>query len=369
MELNDQSVKEIIENCKEQLEKCKKLLELKELKELKELFKKYIKITPEYFKEVILNLLLVCFGIRSAFLYEETNYIRYNEKCNQFLFVLIDKINKIGYLKLNTKKDSSKFTRIFVYLDEHSRFKINSELYPVDSIIEDDPDCINIDDGEIAKILDFNCVGHDYSNQKLNRVEIKVYIKNKLDENEIYEIKAEVCEESKFSHEEANKKYTDFEYKINGVMNEFHYECFYTITNIPSFLTKLKMLEEKNIEFIKENLGEYISDLENFYISDPEELGRSTTLKKINDLGNTIKNDIEYTKLLNIYKKSINGEFDYLYEDLNYEEIKNVAKELSDKDIIDWANIKKDGKRKKSKKSKKSRKKSRKSKKSKKSKK
>ena len=65
---------------------------------------------------------------------------------------------------------------------------------------------------------------------------------------------------SKFSYKEANKKYTDFQHKINNVINEYNYECYYKIKNIYSFPTKLKMLETKNTEFIKANLDEYNND-------------------------------------------------------------------------------------------------------------
>ena len=218
------------------------------------------------FTEVILNLLLVCYGVRPAFLYEEANYIKYNINCTQLFIRLVEDINDIGCLKLKTKKDT--FTRIFVYLDDESRSKIYPEIYPVDNIIETNPDSVN-NDREIAKMLDFNCIDHDnYRSNEIDRISIHVNVNNISDKNNTYNIKAEACEASKFNQKEAEDKYLEFQKKINNIINEYNFECFYKITYLFNSQTKLDMLKSKNIEFILEYLDEYLEDLENYYISD-----------------------------------------------------------------------------------------------------
>jgi hypothetical protein len=229
------------------------------------------------FTEVIINLLLVCHGVRPAFLYEEANYIKYNINCTQLFNKLIENINDIGCLKLKTKKDT--FTRIFVYLDDESRSKNYPEIYPVDNIIKTNPDSVN-NDREIAKMLDFNCIEHNYSSSKIDRISIHVNVNNISDKNNTYNIKAEVCEASKFNQKEAEDKYLEFQKKINNIINEYNFECFYKITYVFNSQTKLDMLKSKNIEFILEYLDEYLDDLENDYISDEVELKRSTTYEK-----------------------------------------------------------------------------------------
>ena len=117
---------------------------------------------------------------------------------------IVDRINSISCLKLKTTQGKHHFPRIFVYLDKESREKINPIIYPVDDIIEKNPNVVNIDN-EIVKILDFYCIQHDYGLSKINRVSITVEIKNKSVENKIYTIKTEVCEQIKFNKEEAKK--------------------------------------------------------------------------------------------------------------------------------------------------------------------
>jgi len=301
------------------------------------------------FTEIILNLLLVCYGVRFAFLYEETNY---GEKSTSIFLKIVDRINSIGCLKLKTTQDKHRFPRIFVYLDKESREKINPTIYPVDDIIEKNPNFVNIDN-EIAKILDFYCIGHiNYGSSKINRVSITVNIKNKSVEDKIYTIKTEVCEKDKFNIEEAKKKYLEFVKKINDVIEKYNYISYYRFENIFSDQHKLKMLESKDSEFILNNLNKYLSDLNNHYISDDVELEKSITYKKFIDINNTIKNDKEFIFLVDIYKKCIDKKFDSFYYGANsYDKLKKVSKKLSDDDINSWKNLKSDGKKKSKKKS------------------
>ena len=318
---------------------------------LKLLFNYFLK-NKTNFTEVILNLLLVCHGVRPAFLYEESNYIK-KIICTQLFHEIIDKINDLGCLKLKTTKDSNKFTRIFVYLDDESHTKIYPGIYPVDNIIKTNPDSVN-NDREIAKMLDFNCIEHNYSSSEINRISIHVNINNISDKNNTYNIKTEVCEASKFNQKEADDKYLEFKKKINNVINEYNFECFYTITYLFNYQTKLHMLRTKNIKFILKYLNEYLNDLINDYISDEVELERSTTYKKFVDITNTIKNDKEYGLLVNTYIMMVNNEFNSCYKNAHtYDEIKKVSKELTEEDIKLWEAIKKtDGKRKSKRKSK-----------------
>lgn len=138
--------------------------------------------------------------------------------------------------------------------------------------------------------------------------------------------------------------------KINNVIEKYNYISYYRFENIFSDQHKLKMLERKDIKFILQNLGDYLDDLNDHYISNVDELGKSTTYKKFIDIENTIKNDKEFNFLVDIYKKSIDKKFDSFYRgeddsDVNVK-LKRVSKKLSDEDIKLWKNLKSDGKKK-----------------------
>ena len=299
------------------------------------------------FKEVILNLLLVCNGVRSAFLYEEANYydqVKKEDKTELFLS-FIGIINENTCLELKTYKDNSKFTRIFVYLSEISRREVNNDIYPVYQVILKNPDSVNTDI-EIAKILGFICVGHKYYLQNIDRTVIRLFLINEMHpEDQKIEFKVEVCETSKFIKANAENKLKIFQQEVNNSLEKFGYFCELDISKIFSNKTRLKMLKEKNIDFLTEYLNEYINDLANYYISDDFELEKSTTYKKLIDIESTIKNKHEHKLLVDIYTKTITEKFDVFYEGADtYEKIEKVSAELSDRDIEMWKNLKYDGK-------------------------
>ncbi len=310
-------------------------------KEIYKLFQYFIKNYPN-FLEVIFNIILVCHGVRPSFLYEESNFYDNVEEPTKLLETLIEDINENTCLHLKTKKDNSDFTRIFVYLCESSRREVNKDAYPVDLVILDNPEAVN-DDNEIAQMLGFMCVGHNYSSDEIDRIVINISLKSVKNDQEV-NLKTEVCEKKKFdkmNREEIEDILNSFQSNINEVVKKYKFECFYTISITYSSENKLRKLKKKDLKFIEENLySEYINDLGNYYISDIEELERSTTYKKFVDIENTIHNKKEFKLLLMTYEMAVNREFESYYERANtYDKIKKVARELADEDIEIWEKI------------------------------
>ena len=309
-------------------------------KEIYKIFQTFIKKYSS-FLEVIFNLLLVCYGLRSSFLYEESNFHNIVEEPTKLLRTLVNSINKNTCLHLKTTKDNSDFTRIFVYLCESSRREVNKDIYPVDLVILDNSEAVN-DDSEIAQMLGFMCIGHNYSSNQIDRTDINFYLQSDSSDD-IINLKTEVCEKNKFDKFDREKIEDDLhnlQKNINNIVKKYNYTCYYRISNTYSFKTKLKKLKTKDIEFILDNLEEYINDLENYYISDTIELERSTTYKKFMDIENTMKNKKEFNLLITTYEMMSEGEFDSYYEDANtYAKIRKVAHELANEDIEIWKNL------------------------------
>lgn len=299
------------------------------------IFFDFFKEYPDFI-DPIFNLALVCYGIRPSFLFEESNFL--NASKTKLVLTLVDIINENTEIYLKFTQDNFKFARIFIYLSEQSRQlvekqKAGNHIYPVDLVILTNPTAVNNDE-EIAKMLGFICVGHNYSSIKINRTEISFYLKT----DQPIQIITELCETKKVNKKNLKVTLDILLEKINQMAKIYGYVCFYEIKDIYSYKTKLKKLRERDLEFILANLyTEYINDLENFYISDLEELKKSTTYKKFVRVEKTINNQKEFDFLVSIWKKAMEGGFDLFYENADtYLKIKKIARKLANKDIIEW---------------------------------
>jgi len=292
-----------------------------------------MKIYKNY-KEVILNILLVCRGIRPAFLFEESNFQRFDKNPIKKLYKIVDYINENTSIFIKTKEDNSTFKRVFVYLSESSREEVNKKIYPVDLTIMDNKNSVN-DDDEIALFLGFYCSGHDYSNNEIDRIGLSIFLYDKY--NKEIELTAEFCEAEKINLTEIKKYANNLVNKINKVTKEFGYICEYNLNYSYSNITKLQKLREKDLVFIKKHLNDYLNDLVNFYISDDKLLEKSITYKKFINIEETIKNKEEYEKLLSLYEMAINEYFIKYYTDIkNDDDLYEVAELLLNSDKEFW---------------------------------
>ena len=290
--------------------------------------------TYKNYKEVIFNILLVCTGIRPAFLFEESNFQRFEKNPSKKLYKIVDYINENTSIFIKTKADKSTFKRIFVYLDESSRQKVNKKIYPVDLTIIDNKKSIN-DDDEIALFLGFQCRGHDYSNNEIDRIGINIFVYDETDRK--FELIAEFCEAEKINLTEIKKYANNLVNKINKVTKEFGYTCECNLNYSYSSITKLQKLKEKDLVFIKTHLDDYINDLLNNYISDEKLLEKSITYKKFINIEETIKDKKDYEKLLSLYEMALNEYFDKYYSNIkNDDDLYQVAELLLNSDKEFW---------------------------------
>jgi hypothetical protein len=288
------------------------------------------------YKEVILNILLVCTGVRPAFLFEETNFQRFDKNPLKNLYKIVNYINENTSIFLKTKEDNSTFKRVFVYLSEISREEVNKKIYPVDLNIIDNKNSVN-DDDKIALFLGFYCSGHDYSNNEIDRIGLSIFVYDK-DHKEI-ELTAEVCEAEKTNLTELKNYSNKLVNKINKIIKEFGYTCEIILKYLYSNITRLQKLREKDLVFIKKHLDDYLNDLVNFYICDETLLEKSITNQKFVNIEETIKNKEEYEKLLSLYEMAINEKFDKYYADIeNNDDLYKVAELLLNSDKEFWRN-------------------------------
>ena len=291
------------------------------------------------YKEAILNILLVCTGIRSAFLFEESNFQRFDKNPIKKLYKIIKYVNENTSIHLKTTEDNSQFKRVFVYLCESSRKEVNKGLnkviYPVDLSIMDNENSVN-DDYEISLFLGFQCDGHDYSNIEIDRIALNFDI---YKDKETISLMTEVCEAEKINIIDLEKYANDLVNKINTIVEEFGYFCEYNLKYWYSTITKIEKLREKDVVFIKDRLNEYLNDLGNFYISDTDLLEKSITYQKFVNIEETMKNKKEYEKLLYLYEMMMDGKFDEYYENIkNRDDLYQVAEILFNSDTEFWKN-------------------------------
>ena len=274
--------------------------------------------------DVVLNLILVLSGARDAYLFETANFG--NDAAESVLWFesIVDKLNDGGggggHPTLNMYFDNLAYVRILVCLN-------NSDQ---DLLLRADPDLVN-DDVFLAKVLGFQCVDHDYSNERKDRISVK-YREMVTD----CELKVEVCEASKVNIEDLHQNAILTVDRMNQVLHPLGYNVGYKIKLQYSIKTMWKNLQNEDVDFVETNLDDYLSLLENFYISDPEILETSMTYNKFLQYRFLSREDKE--KLGSIfYSAVIKRSSDKYYKNASdLDEIAIVAQKLAKKDRQKW---------------------------------
>jgi hypothetical protein len=282
----------------------------------KKLLDKY-RYTP--FFEVILSTILVCEGLRPAFLFESVNY--YLDEHKSFIYTIPNIFKKIKPLVYSV--DSHKLPRTFVFLKDSF----------VDKSIQEDPSRKD-DDRYIAEYLGFNCIGHtDYYNYMKTRITVRF-----LEVNSKKEYIVELCEEDKISLRTLKKKAKAKNDLINELLVPLGYKSQYFIEVFVGVIERYERLKNKDLVYVRKNVHEYINDMWNLYLagdgSGTDDLNNS--LSKYNFENITNKN---ITKLTQIYKLACNDNaFDDLYKRANKDtkKINKVSQMLLKHDIEFW---------------------------------
>lgn len=318
------------------------------------ILKKIYETENKNLKGDLLNILFVYKGIRPAFLFESANY-KNNEFTIRDFYNVIKEINNLDDLiQLRTKENDSTFIQIFVYLTDDSRRLVNEELYDVDKRISLNPDIVNID-VEIAKILNFYCIGHDYGNAYKTRLSIQVFITTDpdmskdayrdADTSEDINIISEVCDINLINIDDIKSKYNDLTNKINVLLQNLNdeyntYRSFFQFFRDDGMFILFENLQNKNKEYLIENKKDYLDTLENYYISDLNLLKNTMTYAKFNDIENTINNINDYNILIYIFRNVIcNVYYKRFYQNANtFDKNNKVSEKLVEFDNEIWKN-------------------------------
>jgi prefoldin subunit 5 len=187
--------------------------------------------------EILLNIILVYGNARSATLVELNNLTpeeRKNEK---------DMIYKlISTLKLNTLQDPFISYRFFVTKNSLSTPETQED---------------------IAKILEFVCIGHDFGNQEIVRLGSSIYEK-KTNRPMI----TEVCESEKISRDKLKEILKSKIKKMNDTMKKMNLEYRFHYSIAKSYPKEYLIKKSKNIEFVKKHLVDYVNLIYNDFFSE-----------------------------------------------------------------------------------------------------
>ena len=255
------------------------------------LIKKYCENDDLY--DQIINLILVSGGARSSFLFETTN-LEGDKKRIQKVFDAVDELNLSLTKPLKYTVDDNDFPRYFIYLTDSW----------VDKTIKKKPYVVN-KDFWIAKFLDFQCIGHDYSNQYKDRIVISYNVKEPH-----IGIITEVCEIDRVVEIDLRQTADTNNKKFNEILKPLGFETELNIYIDYSIPTRYNKLKEKDRKFVQDNVEEYQSDFENYYISDDAVYKSSQTYNKLGKILNVSDSDLE--KLTKLYYEAI---IQYKYND------------------------------------------------------
>jgi hypothetical protein len=187
--------------------------------------------------EILLNIILVYGDARSATLVELNNLTleeRKNEK--DIIYKLI------SALKLNTLQDPFASYRFFVTKNSLSTPETQED---------------------IAKILEFVCIGHDFGNQEIVRLSSSIY-----EEKTNRPMITEVCESEKISRDQLKQILKSKINKMNNTMKKMNleYRFHYSITK--SYPKQYLIRKSKNKEFVRKHLVDYVNLIYNDFFSE-----------------------------------------------------------------------------------------------------
>jgi len=265
----------------------------------------------------MLNIILVIYKVRPSCLVatEDDKY-----DMIKILFKEIPNINlilngtglEIGYKKYNPATDNFDISLVF----------LKGSI--VDNPIKKSTK--KIDDEQIGKYVGFQCIGHDFGNFKVDRIGIN--ISEKKTNTSFYD---EVCEIKKSNINKLTENASKFNIKINNCLNKFGYNTIAKVKIWPGTLTRYSMLKNKNYDYIKKNMDEYINDFENNYIS--KLFNKSITFKNLKNINKYNINQI--TVLYNA--ANVEDRYKKYYNNAQTDkEVENVAKKLLINDNEFW---------------------------------
>ena len=280
----------------------------------------YKRLLDQYKKtsmfQVVLNIILVCEGIRPAFLFESGNYSSANNK--QRIFTIVDTLNTIPGTQLVYSTDSNPFPRTFVYMKDSF----------VDRSIQENTSRI-MNDTYIARYLGFHCVGHDYEDFRKRRIFV-TFVEKITGESFI----AEVCEVTKINVGSLTNTMNEKNDAINSVLRPLGYRSVCNITTDIGTVERYEYLKRGDISYIKKNISEYVDDFANNYISGSDgELEESMTYSHLTHL-----KPENIQKLAQLYYMScVQLKLDPLYEGAHtHNAIHNVSLRLLRDDAEFW---------------------------------
>ncbi len=234
--------------------------------------------------EILLNIILVYGDARSATLVELNNLTpeeRKNEK--DIIYKLI------STLKLNTLQDPFASYRFFVTKNSLSTPETQED---------------------IARILEFVCIGHDFGNQEIVRLGSSIYEKKTN-----IPIIAEVCESEKISRDKLKEILKSKIKKMNDAMKKMNLEYRFHYSIRKMYPQEYLIKKSNNINFVKKHLVDYVNLIYNDFFSEsrfvknPDLILEKFDLFQIiisiihtNYLENHFKNLSDENKLENIQK-------------------------------------------------------------------
>ena len=198
--------------------------------------------------QMVLNIILVKLDVRKSTLIELNNF----DKSSQSVYksILNTVIRKMKMVK--TKNTS------YRYFVTNNKIKIPKT------------------DSEIAELLGFECIDHDFSNQNIDRVSYSI-----IEKKTNYEIYIEVCEKGKIKNLEKYKmeavqkrKVKTWNKKLNGILP---YNFVLQIEDIPAITDFLLRDNYTDKKYVKKNIHEYINIIYNEFF-DGSKLSESGSL-------------------------------------------------------------------------------------------
>lgn len=197
-------------------------------------------INDDKYKDVIdflINLILVKYGGRNAYLFESSN----NNLKNFGVDKLLSHSLELGF---NIEKD-------LLSLEEHPRYWI----------FKGKLDKIPKTEEEIGELLGFRDPGGDYFDYKNKRLSLTIY-EEKTKTNIFSQLlKGDIKDNENIDYAEETVK------KFNNIMDilKLNYKFSYSLSQDDGTIKRKKELENENIRYLKKNKDEYINDFQNIF--------------------------------------------------------------------------------------------------------
>jgi hypothetical protein len=260
--------------------------------ELEEVFKIILSKTPDYYIEFVVQIILVTYGARKAFLFESSNFTGEGRQPVNDLKFVISVVNRYGGdLKLTMQDGTHVLKRYFV----------TKKSVPVKTKSSDE---------EIAALLGFYCKGHDYSNQNKQRISASISLDSKHD------IYAEICETQKIDLKKFEFHVKNKTNNFNLILKKFGMHATVKFDNMIPETILLKNLKAGDLDYVKKNMDKYIDILENNYRSKDYESGK-ISFDAYKDFVKTTK---IYKNLINVNKDNVNKVYSVLQALLDWDD-------------------------------------------------